>query len=353
MTEEGSGRPVRGSNHCHDSALPLAPMRRTLLRLAPILHLTRVTTAFAAIANAWFVILWTRASVPLERGPDQILSQPEWLVLIGGALNALGLFAYGAALNDLLDFRRDRTLHPYRPLPTGAITMEWAVGIAVATFMTAVIGASILGMEAVLLTVLISSAILFFHAAGKFIPAFGLVLMGLIYAGHMVVPNLHIAFVWPVWLVMTHSLVVGGMTHVIGRKVPTVSRRAAFAAIAGWAFWTCTMMVAGWWRGRGAGGLWPEWVNPTAAIGPAILIVLFALTAWRKVHVHGMTARAADKVARYGALWQGLFAVAWLMGQGYERETLVIAALTGAGFLGMTVLRELYGLVEQPVGYRR
>ena len=27
--------------------------------------------------------------------------------------------------------------------------------------------------------------------------------------------------------------------------------------------------------------------------------------------------------------------------------------LTAAGFLGMTVLRELYGLVEQPVGYRR
>ena len=179
-------------------ALPLAPMRRTLLRLAPILHLTRVTTAFAAIANTWFVILWTRAAAPLEYGPEQVLQQPEWLVLIGGALNALGLFAYGAALNDLLDFRRDRTLHPARPLPAGAITIEWAVGIVVATFMTAVIGASILGMEAVLLTVLISSAILFFHAAGKFIPAFGLVLLGLIFAGHMVVPNLHITFVWPV-----------------------------------------------------------------------------------------------------------------------------------------------------------
>ncbi len=56
-------------------------------------------------------------------------------------------------------------------------------------------------------------------------------LLGLIYAGHMVVPNLHIAFVWPVWLVMTHSLVVGGLTHVIARKVPAVSRRAAFAAV--------------------------------------------------------------------------------------------------------------------------
>jgi 4-hydroxybenzoate polyprenyltransferase len=328
-------------------------MRRTLLRLAPILHLTRVTTAFAAIANAWFVILWTRAAFPLEHGPEALLSQPEWLVLIGGALNALGLFAYGAALNDLLDFRRDRTLHPDRPIPTGAITMEWAVGVVGATFMTAIIGASILGMEAVLLTVLVASAILLFHAAGKFIPAFGLVLLGLIYAGHMVVPNLHIVFVWPVWLVMTHSLVVGGVTHAIARKVPAVSRRAAFAAIAGWAFWTFVMFSAGWWRERHHGGLWPEWVQPTTAIGPALLILLFALMAWQKVRVHGMTARAADKVARYGSLWQALYAVAWLLGQGFERETVIVGVLTGVGFLGMTVLRELYGLVEQPVGYRR
>lgn len=328
-------------------------MRRTLLRLAPILHLTRVTTAFAAIANAWFVILWTRAAYPFEHGPDALLSQPEWLVLTAGALNALGLFAYGAALNDLLDFRRDRTLHPDRPIPTGAITMEWAVGVVGATFMTAIVGASILGMEAVLLTVLVASAILLFHAAGKFIPAFGLVLLGLIYAGHMVVPNLHIVFVWPVWLVMTHSLVVGGLTHVIARKVPAVSRRAALAAVAGWAFWTFVMFSAGWWRERHHGGLWPEWVEPTAAIGPGLLILLFALTAWQKVRVHGMTARAADKVARYGSLWQALYAVAWLLGQGFQRETLIVGVLTGVGFLGMTLLRELYGLVEQPVGYRR
>jgi hypothetical protein len=205
----------------------------------------------------------------------------------------------------------------------------------------------------VLLTVLVSSAILLFHAAGKFIPAFGLVLLGLIYAGHMVVPNLHIAFVWPVWLVMTHSLVVGGVTHAIARKVPAVSRRAAVAAVAGWAFWTFVMFSAGWWRERHHGGLWPEWVEPTAAIGPGMLIVLFGLMAWQKVRVHGMTARAADKVARYGSLWQALYAVVWLLGQGFQRETVIVGVLAGVGFLGMTILRELYGLVEQPVGYRR
>src|SRR5262245_43319137 len=255
---------LRLTPRCGGERLRWRPMRRTLLRLAPVLHPTRVTTAFAAVANAWFIILWTRASYPKELGPDALTDRPLWLLLVAGAVNALGLFTYGAALNDLLDLRRDRTLHPERPLPTGAISLEWAVGVVVGTFMTAVVGASMLGMEAVLLTVLIASAILFFHGAGKFIPALGLVLLGLIYAGHMVVPNLHISFVWPVWLVMTHSLAVGGVTHVIGRKVPSVSRRATVAAVTGWAFWSAVMLSSGWWRAHGHGGLWPVWVRPSA-----------------------------------------------------------------------------------------
>ncbi len=39
------------------SRTTIAPHATDAARLAPILHLTRVTTAFAAIANAWFVIL--------------------------------------------------------------------------------------------------------------------------------------------------------------------------------------------------------------------------------------------------------------------------------------------------------
>jgi len=328
-------------------------MRQTLLRLAPVFHLTRVTTAFAAVANVWFVILWTRASGNNEGAPLALVELPLWLVLVAGAVNAAGLSSYGAALNDVLDFRRDRTLNPRRPLPAGAMSLDWAVALVVVTFMTAVVGASILGMESVLLTVLVAAAILFFNAAGKYVPAVGLVLLGLIYAGHMVVPNLHLVFVWPIWLVMSHSLAVGGLAHVIGRKVPRLSRRAMYFAFAGWAFWSCVMLITGWQRAQGLGGLWPDWVSGSAAIGPIGLVVAFSLMVLRKIKRHGKGARSGEKIARYGALWLALYACGWLIGQGYRTESIIMCILTAAGLIGMTVLRELYSLLEQPVGYRR
>ena len=37
-------------------------MREVVLRIAPVLRLTRVSGAFAAVGNVWFVVLWTRAN---------------------------------------------------------------------------------------------------------------------------------------------------------------------------------------------------------------------------------------------------------------------------------------------------
>lgn len=333
-------------------------MRRLLIRVSPALQLTRVTTAFAAVANVWFVILWTRA-MPQEPGIEAIKSAPLWLLLVGAAANALGLFAYATALNDVLDWRRDQALRPGRPLPSGRMSMEAAVTLVVVTLFVAVLGATVLGIAAVVLTMLLAGAILVFNAAGRFVPAVGLVMLGLIYAGQMVVPNLNLRFVWPVWLVMTHALAVAAIVHVIGRKVPTVSGRAAAASLAGWAFWSVVILGFGYWRGGQtgdadpSGDLWPNWIRAWAWAGPLALSGLFALLCWRRVHVLGPGTRAADKIARYGALWLALYACAWLAGQRLWPEAAILGGLTLAGFLGMTILREAFALIEHPVEYRK
>ncbi|MBC7771894.1 MAG: hypothetical protein H7210_05325, partial [Pyrinomonadaceae bacterium] len=78
-----------------------------------------------------------------------------------------------------------------------------------------------------------------------------------------------------------------------------------------------------------------------------------AITVYRKVGHSGKGARAGEKIARYGSLWLALYACSWLIGQGYKNESIIMGILTASGFIGMTVLRELYSLLEQPVGYRR
>ncbi|TVQ59401.1 MAG: hypothetical protein EA379_11160 [Phycisphaerales bacterium] len=325
-------------------------MRALFVSIAPILHLTRVTTAFAAVANIWFVILWTRASGEFEGGDIVTDTTPTSALLAAGAVTAVGLFAFAAALNDMLDVRRDRVLHPLRPLPSGSLNMDAAVGLVIVSLMVAILGAAALGTPAVFMCVLTAGAALFYHGAAKFVPSVGLVALSLIYGAHMMIPNVELTFVWPVWLVMTHALLVGAVTHRLGQRRPALSPQAIVAATLGWAFWSCVLLYVGWAR---AGTLWPEFVRPTAAIGPALLAVGFVALAWRKSRRSGSGARAAEKITRYGALWLSLYGTAWLLGQGYTRQAIVLGGLTALGFAGMTVLRELYALIEQPLTYRR
>lgn len=328
-------------------------MRNVLLRIAPVLRLTRVTSAFAAVANVWFVILWTRAERENEPGTAELHDLPIALLLAAGAITALGLYGFGACLNDVLDLRRDRALKPDRPLAAGRMGVEAAVTLVVASLIAAVAGASVFGTGAVLMLLLVAAAVLVFNSAGKFVPGVGLVLLGLIYAGHMVVPNVFLKFVWPVWWVMTHALALAAVTHIIGRRVPRLSPRAAVAAVLGWVFWSGLILWIGWERNERPHWVWPDWVDPTVPVWPIALAVPLALWCWLKVRQHGPGPRAADKIGRYGSLWVPLYGSAWLLGAGHTGQAAVLLGLGAATLLSITVLRTVYSLVEEPLTYRR
>jgi hypothetical protein len=324
-----------------------------LRRLSPALHLTRVTTAFAGIANIWFVVLWTRAASPeFEPATHELRSRPLWVLLVGGAIVALGLFSYGMAMNDVLDLRRDRALRPDRPIPAGRMPLEAAVAVVIGSLLAAVLGSTVFGIASVVLTLVVAMAVLLFNATARFIPALGLVTLGLIYAGHMFIPNIHLRFTWPVWLVMTHALALGAVTHVVAGKTPPVSMRALVAAVAGWAFWSAALLALAARHDPGSQP-WPAWVHQSVALWPALLAVVFILFVARRLQQFGVGARAAEKIGRYGSLWIALYGCSWLVGHGAWPQAWVLIALTAAGFLGMTVLRELYAFIEQPLTFRR
>lgn len=328
-------------------------MRTLLLRVAPVLRLTRVTSAFAAVANVWFVILWSRAEADHEHPTPELDRGPLWILLAGGAMMALGLYSFGASLNDVLDAKRDRTLRPDRPLASGRLTIEAAMTMVVCMLIASVAGAALFGTGAVLMTLLVIAAVLVFNSAGRFVPGIGLVLLGLIYAGHMVVPNIFLSFVWPVWLIMTHSLVIAAVTHVIGRRVPRLSTRAALAAVLGWAFWSGLIVWIGWERTGRPAWAWPDWVDPALPVWPLALTLPLGIWCWIKVRQHGVGPRAADKIGRYGSLWVPLYGAAWLLGAGHVGPGALLLGLAAATLVGINVLRTAYSLVEEPLGYRR
>lgn len=325
-----------------------------LLRLTPIFHLTRITMGFAAVGNVWFIILWTRVVAEeramAPRAHVHAAHWPLWAVLLGGAAYAVGLFSFATALNDTLDVRRDRALNPHRPLPSGRLSVEAASTLVAITLLVAALGAVVLGLGAVLMALLTAATVLFYNAVARFVPSVGLVSLGLIYGAHMMTPNPYLSFVWPVLLVMAHSLLVGAATHMLARKRPALTWRILLAAGAGWAFWSGVLLYVGIIR---TGAWWPSWVPLHAAIAPALLALGFVAYAWHKARVTRDRARAAEKIRRYGSLWVVLYAIAWMLGTGHLRSAAILSALAVAGLFGMTLMREVYGLIEQPVGFRR
>ncbi|MCA9287118.1 MAG: hypothetical protein KDA05_00950 [Phycisphaerales bacterium] len=328
-------------------------MRRVLARISPVLRLTRITAAFAAVSNVWFVVLWSR-TVPGE-DPGALAAQPLWILLLGGTASAVGLYAFGAALNDILDLRRDRRLRPERPLASGSLGVEAAIWIVAVTLLLAVLGATPFGTAGVVTTIVVAAAVLGFNAAARFVPGVGIVLLGLIYAGQMLVPNVHMRFLVPVLLVMTHTLVVAGLAYATAKKVPRLTPRATFAAVVGWVSWCAVLLGLGWWRsasGDAGRSLWPAWVDGAAGIVPAALLVGFLVFLSAKLKSIGQGPRAAEKIWRHGSLWLPFYGCAWMLGAGHGGAALALGGLAIIGVVGATVLRELYGLLEQPVGFR-
>lgn len=328
----------------------MSSVRTNLLRIASVLRLTRVSTAFAAIADVWFVILWSRSS-PGESPPAGLTETSLWLLLGGGALAAAGLYAFGTCLNDLFDQHRDAQLKPGRPLASGHLPFETAIVATAVTMIASVLGAATFGTMGVLLTLALLLGILMLSATGKFIPGIGLVLLSLVYAGHMFVPNPNLVFVWPVWVVMTHALGTAGLAHVLGRKTPPLTRRALAFAIAGWMLATITLFALATTSADPAGA-WPTAHGIGGPIACVVLAGMYAVVVLRRFRSVGRGPRLSEKIQRYGSIWLSLYACAWLFGAGYVGPGLIMAGLAASGIIGMVVMRELYGLIEHPVGYR-
>jgi len=321
-------------------------VRRLILRIITAIQLTRLTMAFGAVADLWFVILLTHARS--EYVYVEAHQMGLYGALLAGATVAIGLFAYGASLNDVLDARHDSTFSPERPIPAGRIRVGQAIEVTVGSLLVAMLGGVMLGLPAVGMTLLTAAGVLFYNATGKYIPAIGLTTVGLIHATHMLIPNVNLQFTLPVWMVMTHAMVIAAMVHHLEDKRPRLRRRAIIASVIGWLVWSFVLLGAPMLRGD---GLWPSDANELGLICPIGAVICFVAVAWWKVS--GVSGKAAaEKLKRYGAMWQALYGAAWLLALGLTEEAFWIGALAVAGFVAMTMIKEITGLSDRPVAFR-
>jgi 4-hydroxybenzoate polyprenyltransferase len=325
-------------------------MSLTLItRVLTAFQLTRVTLVFGAIGDLWFTILYTRSDDRYNYLPvfeDLSLSA----ALVAGIFVSAGLFAFATSLNDLLDLRHDTAFSPQRPLPAGRIRSGQAVVIAVGALLVAMAAAIPFGTRGLLLAVLTAAAILFYDAAGKHVPAVGLLLAGLIHASHMMIANVELAFTFPVWVIFTHTVVVATIVYRFEQKRPILRTRTIVAVALGWAAWSAIILGLGASQGSDAGFI-PDYFGVQTFVIPLLAVAGFVVVAIRKAR-HVRPHIAAEKLKRYGSMWQSIYAAAWLAGLGLWAEAIGMGIFAMAGFAIMTILKEVNGLGTAPIGYR-
>ncbi|MBT8484428.1 MAG: hypothetical protein KJO43_02545, partial [Phycisphaerae bacterium] len=198
------------------------------------------------------------------------------------------------------------------------------------------------------ITLFTAAGVLFYNATGKYIPAVGVLTIGLVHAAHMFIPNHQLSFTLPVWLVMTHATVIATFVHGLEDKRPRFDRRGLVGLGIGWGFWSAALLGAGV---LSAGSLWPEEAALGGIVYPLLAVAGFAGVArWKTRVVSGRV--AAEKLKRYGAMWQSLYGAAWLLALGLRTEALWIGLLAVVGFGAMTLIKEVSGLSGRPLEFR-
>lgn len=117
-------------------------------RLAGHLRLVRLPLSLTTVADVWAG--WFGAGLTLEEGPR--------LALVHAA--ALAFYFAGMTLNDAFDAAIDRTKHPERPIPSGAVSRRGAFAQGGALLATGLALAAAAGPRHALAGALLAAAIL-------------------------------------------------------------------------------------------------------------------------------------------------------------------------------------------------
>lgn len=302
-------------------------MARKPNQLRPLLRLTRPEMMPALVSGLWMMVFLAFGVEPANRRSPALDEMGLWLALLGSGVIAWGLGIFMVALNDALDARHDRAFEPERPIPAGRVTQRAALGLAMIGLLVALGVAVAFGKLSMLLAVGAAGAIVFYNVAGRFVPAVGVVTLGLVIGVTLVIPNPALAFAWPILLTMTHVIASATLRYWLAGKRPRLTPINGWGICVGWAFWILVVIVLIRVRGQdithdGLGWVW---------IGPTVVTVGLALLTWLMLGPSALHAKARrETAARFTHLayaWLILFHASWLLSAGLWWQGLVVLAL--------------------------
>lgn len=285
-------------------------------KFSGILGLTRPGVLLSLVSVQWLMVFLGVYVEPSDRRNPTLDTLGLPWALVASAVVAVGMGVFLLALNDALDARHDRAFEPDKPIPSGKVTQRAALGLAMAGLLAALGAAVALGPMSVILALVATGAIVFYNLAGRFVPAVGIISLGLIIGVAALIPNPRLAFAWPILLMMTHVIAAATVRHVLAGKRPRLKPIDGWGICIGWVFWILVVLVLIGMRGRdisheGVGLIW---------IGPALAAAVFGFLTWLLLGPSALKPRArrgtAQRFTRFTTAWLIVFNAGWLLSAG-------------------------------------
>jgi 4-hydroxybenzoate polyprenyltransferase len=295
-------------------------------RILDWLELARPEHLFSAISNSWLLVLMSAHIEPTSHQNPALMEMPLWARLLIATLIPAGLGIFGIGFNDVLDLKHDRTFRPASPLAAGRVSVATAASLAVAFLLIAFGAATFLGRYSQFLCVLTAGAILFFNICGKFLPATGLISMGLIRIMTMFICVPRMGFTWPACMTMAHIIICMALVYAIQGRRPRMRGSDLGQLAAGTLFWAVLLVLFMILRQTLLLHDHPHiWVGPLIAMGVFVLVSIVYL----KKRLPDLRARrqTAQRFQQMAMLWLIVYDMSWMLSLKQNTEALLIAAV--------------------------
>jgi len=326
-----------------------------MFKILALLQLTRAALAFTAIADAWTVLLLRPAGIePAE----------TWLLicrmLVMGVVSFC-LYAFGMALNDLVDARRDRIFAPRRPIPSGRIRPRSAMIVSLTLLMVALTAAVLLLplqlMEreesqlqlsdlvpySFIFAMATAALIVFYDATAKYLGGMGLVTLGAIRALHCLIGEPTTPLLFLSMILLTHVIVISTVAYRLEGKRPRLKRLNYVTIVMGLLVGNGSALWYMWWRGS----LTPE--NMTMLIGPAIAAAIYVI--WCAGILRNKTIsprQKGERIMLLGLFWLFVYDASILLANGQWLAGVAITLLLFCAIASFFTIRFLSRNFSQP-----
>ncbi len=298
-----------------------------------VFQIMRVALALTAVADVWTLMLLNIPGQPPVKDP---VTQ---FILAG--LASFFLYSFGMALNDLLDSRRDRLFAPWRPIPSGRLSVPAVIVLSLVLMLLGLFSAALLSWVeplsfpiSLMLAMAVCLLIVFYNATGKFLGYVGFIAMGLIRGVNCTIGRPDADFLILSLFLFTHIAVASAISYRLESKRPRLRIAGVWKLLAGVAFIDALAIVVMLLRGG---------ITRSALIdatGPAVVtLIYFAWVTGQIFNHHQPPRKRGERIMLVGLFTLFAYDAALLAANRSFKGMVLILALGLISYIAFWLMR--------------